>query len=79
MRKELYAGVVLDKNKKLELLLQAKKLIEENGIDDYVVEMRQPHCMGGEELVVTSIEELDKDYIGYRGFIDYKNLLEKIK
>ncbi len=79
MRKRLYSGpIIQDKKKELEVLVEAKELIEEQGKDDYVIEMRQPHCMGGETLVLTSRTELDKEYIGYRGFMDYERICEKI-
>ncbi len=81
MRKKLYSGPIIrniDRDKELELLVKAKELIEEHGRDDYVVEMSQPHCMGGETLAVTSRTELDKEYIGYRGFMDYEKVCEEI-
>ena len=51
MRKRLYDGpVIRDKRKLLDILRDAKDLIEKLGQDDYVLEMSQPHTMGGEAL-----------------------------
>ena len=79
MRQEIYTGpVIVDKEKRLKICLKAKALIEKQGIEDYIIELSQPHCMGGATFVLTSKTELDKSYIGYRGFMDYKRLCEQI-
>jgi len=79
MRQEIYTGpVIVDKDKRLKVYLKAKALIEEHGIEDHVIELSQPHCMGGATFVLTPKTELDKEYIGYRGFMDYERLCERI-
>lgn len=81
MRALIYTGRVIRTKdpQQLELYLKAKEMIEHNGIDDYVLEMSQPHCMGGETLILTSKKELDKEYIGYRGYLDYHKLCKAIE
>jgi hypothetical protein len=68
----------MDQTRELEILVQAKELIEKCGKNDYVLEMSQPCVMGGETLTLTSRTELDKGYIGYRGFMDYQSLCQEI-
>jgi len=63
----------------LHIFEQAKSLIEEHGIDDYVMEARQLSCVGGAGYVVTHKDELDEKYIGYSGFRDYKTVCDKLK
>jgi len=79
-RKYLYDGpLIVDKRKTLDIFRNARDLIEKLGQDNYVLEMSQPHAMGGASYVLTSRDELDKDYIGYKGFMDYEKLCERIK
>lgn len=56
----------------------AKKLIKEKGIKKYVLELRQLSCMGGAGYVVTPSKDLDKEYIGYRGFLTYHQVCEEL-
>jgi hypothetical protein len=68
-----------DISEKIEIFKKAKNLIEKHGIDDYVLENRQMTCMGGIRYVVTSKAELDKKYVGYKGFYTYEQLCERIE
>jgi len=63
----------------IDIYEQAKNLIEKKGIEDYVLELRQISCMGGAAYEVTHKDELDKEYVGYKGFYDYDGLCERIK
>ncbi len=68
-----------DISEKIEIFKKAKELIEKHGIDNYVLENRQMTTMGGIRYVVTSKAELDKKYIGYRGFFIYEKICKDIE
>ncbi len=66
------------KEEKIKVYKTAKELIEKHGIEDYVLELSQLSCMGGTGYVVTHTDELDKKYVGYRGFMTYDQVCEKL-
>ncbi len=80
MRKKIlstaYPGNI---NTKIKILEEAKKLIEANGIEDYVLELSQPCVLGGATYIVTSKKELDKNYVGYRGFMIYDRVCKRLE
>lgn len=80
MRKVLYTGQMLDVKDQLKIFVKAEKIIRKNkGIDDLVLELSQPCVLGGTSYEITSKVELDKTYIGYRGFMTYDNVNERIE
>jgi hypothetical protein len=79
MRIELeFRAFPFRKEEKIKVYKTAKELIEKHGIEDYVLEISQLSCMGGAEYIVTHTSELDKKYIGYRGFLTYDKIREKL-
>ncbi len=79
MRESIYSGPVPSYWKeKTEIFKKAKNLIEDNGIAGLVLELSQPTCVGGATYTVTSKKELDRKYIGYRGFLTYAQICERI-
>lgn len=63
----------------LELYAHALFLIEDFGVEDYVMEIRQVTCMGGIRYVVTHRDRLDEKYVGYRGYMDRSQLTAYIQ
>ena len=78
-RKELYSGQILNDREDLLVLRQAQKLLEKLGINDHVLELSQPTVIGGVTYRVTSYPELDKEYIGYRGYMTYELICKHIE
>jgi hypothetical protein len=62
----------------IKVFEKAKKLIQEKGTKNYVLELRQLSCMGGAGYVVTPQKNLDKTYVGYRGFLTYHQVCEEL-
>lgn len=79
MRIDLHNHCRLDFDEELKVFEKAKELMEKHGNRDYVVEIRQATCMGGIRYVLTHQDELDKGYIGYRGFIPYSTVCQEIE
>ena len=79
MRIDLHDHYRLDFDEELKVFEKAKELMEKHGKKEYVVEIRQPTCMGGIRYVFTHKSELDKGYIGYRGFIPYSTVCQEIE
>jgi hypothetical protein len=79
MRKLISTGPVPNTDTKIKILEEAKTLIEVNGIEDCVLEMSKPTPVGGASWTVTSKTELDKNYIGYRGFMTYGVVCERLE
>lgn len=67
------------KEEKIKVYKTAKELIEKHGIEKYVLELFQLSCMGGTGYVVTHTDELDKKYIGYRGFLAYDKICARLE
>jgi hypothetical protein len=77
----LYSGPVICNNEKtLKIFEKAEMIIRKNReINDLVLELSQPHVMGGSTYNISSKMHLRRDYIGYRGFLTYEEILDHIK
>ncbi len=80
IRERLYSGPGFwDEAKEMVLLEKAKELLEKHGPENHVLELSQPHVMGGITYTLSGFSALDKKYIGYRGYMTYKRVCKKIK
>ncbi len=77
----LYSGpVICNDEKTLKIFEKAEMIIRKNReINDLVLELSQPHVMGGSTYNISSKRHLRRDYIGYRGFLTYEEILDHIK
>lgn len=79
MRIDLHDHCRLDFFEELAVFEKAKELMEKHGERDYVLEIRQATPVGGTRYVLTHKAELDKQYVGYRGFIPYSTVCQEIE
>lgn len=78
-RCQLYLGPGPGREGKIRIFHRAKRLIKAKGLADHVLELSQPTPVGGITYTVSPTAELDKKYIGYRGFLTYEDVCKRLK